>query len=273
MKNNARQGFTLIEMMVAMALTMFVMVILSQAFVLSMETFSAMKGIGDMQINLRVASTLLRDDLSNDHFEGRRRLTDADIVSRPPRSGFFAVHQGSANSSPGWNAATAYKVGSAVTVAGIGYMCIQAHTNMAPPNATYWITPARYTYEGLDSNGMPSYRATDHVLYMTVKRKGNRREDFFNTSLSGGNELSYFFQRRTAYNVRVLPGSTAMADQTLTIPYPGGATGFYASQWAEVVYYLKRTGSTEEPNNPTSGIGTPTFGLYRAEFVMVPDGT
>jgi hypothetical protein len=48
---------------------------------------------------------------------------------------------------------------------------------------------------------------------------------------------------------------------------------FYSSQWAEVVYFLVQTGSTEEPNNPKSTIGTPTYGLYRAQFVMVPNGT
>ena len=45
----SRAGFTLIELMVAMALTVFIMVILSQAFILSLDTFSGMKGIGDMQ--------------------------------------------------------------------------------------------------------------------------------------------------------------------------------------------------------------------------------
>lgn len=48
----AALGFTLIELMVAMALTLFIMTILSQAFTLAIDTFSALKGIGDMQVNL-----------------------------------------------------------------------------------------------------------------------------------------------------------------------------------------------------------------------------
>src|SRR5438034_10540819 len=93
----SRAGFTLVELMVAMALTMFIMVILSQAFVLSLETFAAMKGLGDMQIDLRTATNILRDDLSQDHFEGKRRLSDLGtggvplIVQQPPQAGFFAV--------------------------------------------------------------------------------------------------------------------------------------------------------------------------------------
>jgi hypothetical protein len=40
-----------------------------------------------------------------------------------------------------------------------------------------------------------------------------------------------------------------------------------------VLYYLVQTGTTEEPRNPLSVLGTPIFGLYRAQFVMVPDST
>lgn len=230
MRTHTRAGFTLVELMVAMALTLFVMVILSQAFVLSLETFSGMKGVGDMQQNLRVATVLLRDDLSQDHVEAKRRLSDPMIVAQPPQAGFLAVMQRSA-------------VGS-----------------------------ASYVDEGMDTNGMKSYRATDHVLYMTVKRRGNRQENFFTTALPGlPAVLNVFFApaNNTAYNV----SPTDLADSTLTIPYAGVSPAYYSSQWAEVVYYLKRTGSTEEPHNPTSVIGTPTFGLYRSQFVMVPDGT
>lgn len=224
-----RAGFTLIEMMVAMALTLFVMVILSQAFVLSLETFARMKGIGDMQINLRVATTLLRDDLGQDHFEGKRRLSDPLIATAPPLAGHFTVLQRSA---------------------------ITAATG--------------YHSEGSDSNGMPSFRATDHVLYMTVKRKGNRRENFFTAPLPNPNVIGPFFASQTAYDVPIGNYTDATLSLGWTNPMP---TGYYASQWAEVVYYLKRQGSTEEQYNAASGLGTPTYELYRAEFVMVPDNT
>src|SRR5262245_54057590 len=47
-----RQGFTLVEMMVALALTVFIMVILSEAFVTGLETFRQLKAIGDMEESL-----------------------------------------------------------------------------------------------------------------------------------------------------------------------------------------------------------------------------
>src|SRR6516162_8020749 len=89
-----RQGFTLVEMLVAMALTLFIMVILSQAFITGLDTFSKLKGIGDMEETLRVAINNLRSDLTLDHFEGKRRLSDpAFLLAGPPQQGFFRVYQ------------------------------------------------------------------------------------------------------------------------------------------------------------------------------------
>src|ERR1700676_542928 len=93
---NERAAFTLVEMMVAMTLTIFVMVILSQCFVQGLETFSGLKAIGDMQEELRTATTLLRADLSLDHFEGKRRLSDAvsRLKSDKIRDGCFLLGSG-----------------------------------------------------------------------------------------------------------------------------------------------------------------------------------
>jgi hypothetical protein len=212
-----------------------------------------MKGVAEMQINLRIATTLLRDDLHNDHFEGRRRLSEVNlvnglpvIVAPTPQAGHFAIVQRS-----------------------------------GPPSAAN----TAYVNEGTDANGMPSFRATDHVLYMTVKRKGNRQESFFTASLTGQGRIlntnvapfavpNGFFGQSTAYDIPF----NNMPDTTLTLPHANvnlnaNTTSFYSSQWAEVVYYLKLQGSTEEPTFAGSKIGTPIFGLYRAQFVMVPDGT
>src|ERR1700742_3562361 len=100
MRMQRRAGFTLVELMVATALTLFLMVILTQAFVMSLETFAAMKGIGDMQINLRTAANMLKNDLSQPHFESSRRLSDMNangplVLSQNQQiqAGFFAVMQ------------------------------------------------------------------------------------------------------------------------------------------------------------------------------------
>lgn len=245
MRTRSRAGFTLIELMVSMTLTLVIMSILAQAFVIALDMFTGLKGIGDMQQNLRTATVLLRNDLGNDFFEGKRRLSDPTLISANAKiqAGFFALKQNSAVS---------------VTVG------------------------ASYYNEGTDLNAMPSFRAVDHFLYFTVKRKGNRQQDFFTTVLNDlttpstttSPALNTFFSSTTAYNV----GVNQLNNETLTNVYPPAPgspqnLAFYGSQWAEVLYYLVRTGSTEEPNNPASIIGTPTFALYRAQFVMVPDST
>src|SRR4051794_26891216 len=145
MQSRSRAGFTLIELMVSMALTLVIMTILAQAFVLALDTFSGLKGLGDMQTNLRTATVLLRSDLASDHFEGNRRLSDLMMINvANPQAGFFTVAHGSAPSA---------------------------------------VAASPYFIEGQDQNSMYSYRAVNHALYFTVKRKGNRQENFFTTVL------------------------------------------------------------------------------------------
>src|SRR4051812_8722692 len=93
MQSRSRAGFTLIELMVSLALTMVIMTILAQAFVLSLDTFSGLKGLGDMQGNLRCAALIFKTDLSCDHFEGSRRVSDLNAVNPNaiPEIGFFTV--------------------------------------------------------------------------------------------------------------------------------------------------------------------------------------
>ncbi len=84
-----RHGFTLVEMMVTMALTLFVMVILSQAFVAALDTFRGLKAVGDMEQGLRTALNNLRFDLQQYHFERKRRLSDRTFGA--PDQGFFYI--------------------------------------------------------------------------------------------------------------------------------------------------------------------------------------
>src|SRR5437588_4479437 len=89
-----RQAFTLVEMMVSMALVIFIMVLLSQAFVASMQAFRTLKGIGDMEEKLRTASAILRRDLAALHFQGQQPLSQVDLTRPPPSRGFFRIYQG-----------------------------------------------------------------------------------------------------------------------------------------------------------------------------------
>src|SRR2546430_16733350 len=90
-----RSGFTIVELMVAMALIMFIMAILSEAFVAGLKSFRDLKATADQAERLRAVSTILRHELGSDHFDGRRRLSSPDFWSNgPPKEGFFRVYQG-----------------------------------------------------------------------------------------------------------------------------------------------------------------------------------
>lgn len=206
-----RQAFTLIELLVAMALTVFVMTILSQAFIAGLDTFRGLKAIGDMQENLRVATTNLRSDLAQDHFEGKRRISDPHLWAERPRNGFVVVYQGSSSVSEG------------------------------------------------AAEGIPSLRALNgnHILHMLVKRKGNRAEDFFAAPVPAGSPL--------------LGMKTDIFGSSADATWRDG--NVFKSQWAEVAYFLVRTGTTQNATDVTSPPTTsvPVYNLYRLELTVVPD--
>jgi prepilin-type N-terminal cleavage/methylation domain-containing protein len=206
-----RRGFTLVEMLVAMGLTMFIMVILSEAFATGLDVFTQLKAVGDMEENLRAAATALRSDLAADHFEGKRRLSDPDIHINRPREGFVRIFRAAAP-----------------------------------------------TVEGTDPNGLVSKRSTVCVLYLTVKRRGNQRPDFFSAAVPAGSPLL-----TASTNFFGLPLDTRLQDSPTA----------YTSQWAEVAYFLVQTGTTAQPSNPAAPIGTPLYALYRVERLLVPDNT
>ncbi|MCI0456980.1 MAG: prepilin-type N-terminal cleavage/methylation domain-containing protein [Gemmataceae bacterium] len=208
MRHQPRHGFTLIELLVGMALTMFIMLILAEAFSTGMGVFSQLKAIGDMEENLRSATTNLRSDLAADHFTGKRRLSDLNFYREPPDAGFLRIHK-------------------VATLA-----------------------------EGNDSDGIPSFRSTTHVLHLTVKRRGNRREDFFPAVVPASSPL--------------LTAQTNFFDQPNDARVQDTANTFH-SQWAEVAYFPVKTGTTVEPNNPSSVAGTPLYALYRTQLAVVPD--
>ena len=67
-------------------------------------------------------------------------------------AGYFRFHSQAgtllAGTPAAWSSVTAYVLGSLVASGGLNYYCVQANTNQAPPNATYWYAmPADGTYE------------------------------------------------------------------------------------------------------------------------------
>jgi hypothetical protein len=152
-----RIGFTLVELLVSVALIIFVLLILSEAFRAGVASTQTLKAMGDLDQKLRTVSTLIRNDLEADHFEGKKRLSDLELWrDGPPREGFVRIWQG---------------------------------TRVNPPVALLNPTLPRYVPEGSDADGIPSAWATNHLLHFTVKLRGNRREQRFATPVPAGSPL------------------------------------------------------------------------------------
>jgi hypothetical protein len=208
-------------MMVAMALTLFIMAILSTAFATGLETFRQLKAIGDMQDMLRTATNVLRSDLAADHFEGKRRLSDVNFWTvGPPREGYLRLIQG-----------------------------VDLVNNVG---------------EGLDGDGIPSRRIVSDILQFTVKRRGNRLAEFFSAPVL--DPTSPLLQ----------PALFPEPDGRFQDPVAGlSGTGFFNSQWGEVVYFLSP--ARDANGNQLFAPGTaalprvPLYGLYRQVRVVVPD--
>jgi len=94
LNRNPRNAFTLVELMVAMALIILMLSIMSQAFVIATGVMQGLKEVADMQEKIRPAITLLQRDLGANHFEGSKKLSDPEFWDNgPPKEGYFMLWQ------------------------------------------------------------------------------------------------------------------------------------------------------------------------------------
>jgi Tfp pilus assembly protein PilW len=141
-----RAGFTLVELLVATALTILVMAIMATAFQTGMDTLSQLKSVVGLSEQLRSAQNVLERDLSNGHLtdpsDSPVRVSSNMVTSTAwtsPSHGYLSILQGS----------------MPTTTAG-----------------------ANYYQEGTE-DGLTSSRATDHVLQLTVQLSGKSPQEAF----------------------------------------------------------------------------------------------
>jgi prepilin-type N-terminal cleavage/methylation domain-containing protein len=167
-----RQGFTLVELLVAMALIIFMMAILSGAFQAALGTFRNLKAQGDLAEKLRATAQILQRDLAANHFDGNRRLSDPTFWNNgPPQQGFFRIWQnspapgttkegadvsgiGSYYSTGHYLAFTVKLVGNdmgdffSASAAGSGNGALSGIQTFGPPEARYQLTSGgSYNYQ------------------------------------------------------------------------------------------------------------------------------
>lgn len=249
-----RHGFSLVEMLVAMALIIFIMVILTQAFVAGLEAFRTLKGIGDMEEKLRNASTLLRRDLTNLYLKGpgsERKLSEPYFWDKgPPEEGFFRLWHGSYTYTP---------------PAGPGSPFLNPPWGGVTP-----VTNQINRWEGFDAEGNPSYRSVNHILHFTTKLRGNRREDFLPARVPI--HLPFPLVGPPTRNPLLLnpdmtngnqPSDRRYQDDPDTAIAVGGTHVNYTGQLAEVCYFLRYNGNAAG--------ATPLYTLYRRQLLVTPD--
>ncbi len=238
-----RQGFTLVELLVSMALIIFIMAILSGAFQAALGTFRNLKAQGDLAEKLRATTQILQRDLAADHFEGTRRLSDPTFWNNgPPQQGFFQIYQGSAGIPEGLDPSNIGSYRSidhrlAFTVKLRGNDMGDFFSASAAGSGNVWIPPVP-----------PATTPTPVV-----------------PQLPGGlgiGAITAFGPPESRYQ-----------------PLPGvaGVTG-YNYQWAAVAWFLQpqinpTTGQpdTTAPDPATGASPVPLYTLYRRQCLLVPD--
>jgi prepilin-type N-terminal cleavage/methylation domain-containing protein len=211
-----RTGFTLVEVLVAMALILFIMTILAAAFGAATQAVSDLKAAGDLAERLRGAATVLKRDVEADHcFDANGNVlplrfpwdTTISMASPPPpTAGFFRIYQG------------------------------------APD-----------TLEGVDGDGLPSYRQTTTSLHYTISLHGPLRGDFLSAAVPGASPL--------------------LTDPALLLQYPPDeryqdTAGVYNSPSAEAALFLVPTVDVTDSSAP--GGAQQLYALYRRQLLTAP---
>jgi hypothetical protein len=238
-----RRAFTIVEMLVASALIMFMMWIIAAAFQAGLESFRSLKTAGDMQEKLRAASTAIRRDLTRPHFEdantnqdlGDQRLDQAGW--RPPLQGYFRIYQDEPGILDGLDPDDS-----------LGEML----NHYRVPNAS-----------------QPN--SLGHVLQFTVRLRGVRRDQYFLVDTRDGNvppnsdgplhQLSFPIYNRRQIRNAMLPGGTTNNFEPRSTFDPKAST--FTTIWGEVTYFVRLNGTN------TGGI--PLYNLYRRQNLLTTD--
>lgn len=225
-----RQGFTITELLVSMALIVFIMVILTEAFSAGLQTFRELKAIGDMQERLRSATIALRRDLQKNHFTDQAPRLSDQLCNKVPGNG--------AAPAPYWE----------------------------PPSEGYfriwqrWVgpfDPLRCDHNSINegteavSGGglLPVSRATNHVLQFSCYPQAN-------TSRTAG------LGREEFRTVQVPPGALEAQG-----PYAYRQGGRMTTNAYEVTYFLKPQYEADGVT-PMRAYGTDLFALHRREHAI-----
>ncbi len=246
-----RAGLTLVEMLIALALSIFIMAILSEAFVKGLEVFGQYKALADLEQRLRTVANIVRRDLRAQHFDGGKKLSECTVSGKPMPM------------LDGLKAAT-YNIDEAKVLLrqleqyrfrtpSEGFFSVEEWPNR-PAGATTF-------FEGVDASGRPSYR--DRPAFAAGGGLAASSDVLHFTSRLEGNEPDKFFYGRTT-------GPLDNAGNLLSRYDSSGTNGLYTSQAAELLYFLHTDESAFLPGVDTPNGPVLTFNLYRQAYLLIP---
>jgi prepilin-type N-terminal cleavage/methylation domain-containing protein len=241
----SKKGFTLVELLVSMAIIIFMLSIMSQAFVIATTCMSGLKGVGELLDKGRPVLAVLQKDLSAYHFDGNKRLSDADFWDNgPPRQGYFKIYEG-------------YSEGKAFNP-----LIDLPDLKSNPPKVPIESDIIKEN-EGKTTDGVTYQRSgyiSDHRLAFTSRLSGKNPEDFYVTAFE-----QYFDNNGIHPDYLNLIGlfnfNTVLQASKNSKRYDF-TPGVLHSQWAEIAYFTKA-------NNRTAN-GTPLMDLYRQQKAVLP---
>ena len=211
-----RSGLTLVEMLVALALTVFIMAILSEAFVTGLNAMRKIKALSDMEQKLRSVADVLRRDLQAEHFEGARRLSQLTASGRVVPQSIPNPYVGITPTGLPPSRAEFYEMLAPYQVVSpdLGYVSIR---EFKVPVEVLAGLPS--TFEALDNEGRPVERDEDDELAFTVRLNSNNPGNWMDARVPTGDALDNYGTVNSRFDVV--------------------GNGRYLSQSFEVYYFLR----------------------------------
>ncbi|MFT3879084.1 MAG: hypothetical protein QM703_05410 [Gemmatales bacterium] len=237
-------------------LSIFIMAIMSEAFVKGIEAFGNFKALADLEQRLRTVANIIRRDLKAPHFDGSKKLSECTATGRamPVLDGLKAGTYTADEAKALLRQLAPYQMKTPTE----GFFSVEEWPNRRPNRATMFL-------EGTDSSGRPSYRdlpaftgggviaIPSDTLHFTSRLEGNDPDKFFYGKVRAGALID---------NAGLSTGATR---------YDSAGNGMYTTQAAELLYFLGVDGSQNTPGVLTAGGPVLTFNLYRQAWLLVPN--
>jgi len=230
---NPRNAFTLVELMVAMALIILMLSIMSQAFVIATGVMQGLKEVADMQEKIRPAITLLQRDLGANHFEGSKKLSDPEFWDNgPPKEGYFMLWQDKAN-----------EPASGVEPSG-----------------------DESSFNGVSFSR--SAAAANHMLAFTVKLPGKSPNDFFESSL--GADFPDLFYNTTNTPLGMKDANIRRFESDIKYIHSDWAEVAYFLGPHDATNVKYPSPTPDGYTDGKSGLALPYYNLYRQQRMVLP---